>query len=132
MKSKIFHYVIMIIAIITLNFFLPRMLPGSPIATLAGEEAGQMTEDERDRLMSSYNLDKSLGEQFLIYLKNLVTFQWGNSYVKKQPIINLIVQALPWTLLLAGCNLILSTLIGTFLGAVSAFLERRKKIFRLY
>ena len=66
LKSKIFHYAIMILAIITLNFFLPRMLPGSPIVTLAGEEAGQMTEDERDRLMSSYNLDKSLGEQFLI------------------------------------------------------------------
>ena len=92
LKSKIFHYAIMILAIITLNFFLPRMLPGSPIVTLAGEEAGQMTEDERDRLMSSYNLDKSLGEQFLIYLKNLVTFQWGNSYVKKQPIINLMLQ----------------------------------------
>lgn len=127
LKSKIFHYAIMILAIITLNFFLPRMLPGSPIVTLAGEEAGQMTEDERDRLMSSYNLDKSLGEQFLIYLKNLVTFQWGNSYVKKQPIINLMLQALPWTLLLAGCNLILSTLIGTLLGAASAFLRKKRK-----
>lgn len=127
LKSKIFHYAIMILAIITLNFFLPRMLPGSPIATLAGEEAGQMTEDERDRLMSSYHLDKSLGEQFLIYLKNLVTFQWGNSYVKKQPIINLMLRALPWTLLLAGCNLILSTLIGTLLGAASAFLRKKRK-----
>ncbi len=36
-------------------------------------------------------------------------------------------QALPWTLLLAGCNLILSTLIGTLLGAASAFLRKKKR-----
>ena len=98
------------------------MLPGSPIATLAGEEAGQMTEDERDRLMSSYHLDKSLGEQFLIYFKKFSDFPMGEILMlKKQPIINLMLQALPWTLLLAGCNLILSTLIGTLLEQLLLF-----------
>ncbi len=67
----------MMIAIITLNFSCPECCRVPPIATLAGEEAGQMTEDERDRLMSSYHLDKSLGEQFLIYLKKFSDFPMG-------------------------------------------------------
>lgn len=131
MKYRITHYILLLAAVIILNFFLPRMLPGSPIAQLAGEEVGRMTQSERDRILSAYDLDKPLTVQFFTYIRNIVTLDWGISFSKKQPITDLLKAAIPWTLLLVGCNLILSTILGTFLGALSAVLRKKKKDMKL-
>lgn len=131
MKYRITHYILLLAAVIILNFFLPRMLPGSPIAQLAGEEVGRMTQSERDRILSAYDLDKPLTVQFFKYIRNIVTLDWGISFSKKQPITDLLKAAIPWTLLLVGCNLILSTILGTFLGALSAVLRKKKKDMKL-
>ncbi|WP_070042640.1 ABC transporter permease [Robinsoniella peoriensis] len=131
MKYRITHYIVLLAAVVILNFFLPRMLPGSPIAQLAGEEVGSMTQSERDRILSAYDLDKPLTVQFFTYIRNIVTLDWGISFSKKQPITDLLKAAIPWTLLLVGCNLILSTILGTFLGALSAVLRKKKKDMKL-
>ncbi|WP_047832925.1 ABC transporter permease subunit [Robinsoniella sp. RHS] len=131
MKYRITHYIVLLAAVVILNFFLPRMLPGSPIAQLAGEEVGSMTQSERDRILSAYDLDKPLTVQFFTYIRNIVTLDWGISFSKKQPITDLLKAAIPWTLLLVGCNLILSTILGTFLGALSAALRKKKKDMKL-
>lgn len=131
MRYRITHYIVLLAAVIILNFFLPRMLPGSPIAQLAGEEVGSMTQGERERILSAYDLDKPLAVQFFTYIKNIVTLDWGISFSKKQPITDLLKAAIPWSLLLVGCNLILSTILGTFLGALSAVLRKKKKDMKL-
>lgn len=131
MKYRITHYIVLLAAVVILNFFLPRMLPGSPIAQLAGEEVGSMTQSERDRILSAYDLDKPLTVQFFTYIRNIVTLDWGISFSKKQPITDLLKAAIPWTLLLVGCNLIFSTILGTFLGALSAVLRKKKKDMKL-
>jgi len=131
LRYRITHYIVLLAAVIILNFFLPRMLPGSPIAQLAGEEVGSMTQGERDRILSAYDLDKPLTVQFFTYIKNIVTLDWGISFSKKQPITDLLKAAIPWTLLLVGCNLILSTILGTFLGALSAVLRKKNKDMKL-
>lgn len=131
MKYRITHYIVLLAAVVILNFFLPRMLPGSPIAQLAGEEVGSMTQSERDRILSAYDLDKPLTVQFFTYIRNIVTLDWGISFSKKQPITDLLKAAIPWTLLLVGCNLILSTILGTFLGVLSAVLRKKKKDMKL-
>ena len=118
---------VLIAAMIVFNFFLVRMIPGSPVARLAGDSVETMNAEERDRILEFYNLDKSLGEQFLIFIKNTFTLNWGKSYSKKLPIFVLFKNALPWTLLLAVCNIVLSTLIGTALGAISAFKRKKRK-----
>ena len=126
--KRIAHYVILLCAMILLNFFFPRLMPGSPITRIASEDAtGDVTEEQRARLIEFYNLDKPLGEQFLMFLKNTVTLDWGMSYSKKQPITDLLKSALPWTLLLAGCNLVFSTLIGTALGTMAALRRKKQK-----
>jgi len=131
LKYRITHYIVLLAAVVILNFFLPRMLPGSPIAQLAGEEVGSMTQSERDRILSAYDLDKPLTVQFFTYIRNIITLDWGISFSKKQPITDLLKAAIPWTLLLVGCNLILSTILGTFLGALSAVLRKKKKDMKL-
>lgn len=127
MKHKNSYYLILIAAVIVLNFFLPRLLPGSPIGQIVGESVNEMTQDEINRILEVYHLNDSLPEQFITYVKNIFTLDWGMSFSKKQPITDLIFAALPWTLLLCGTNLILSTLLGTFLGTVSALLRKKKK-----
>ena len=127
MRKSIIHYSILLAIVIVVNFFIPRMLPGSPVGTIiGGENAGDMTAAEKMGILEAYDLDKPLYEQFGIYIKNLFTLNWGDSFSKRQPITELIGSSIGWTLLLAGANLFFSTLIGTILGAISA-LRRKKK-----
>ena len=125
--GKLPHYIILIAAMIVLNFFLPRLMPGSPASRLSGDNAYTITAEERARILEFYNLDKPLGEQFIMFLRDLVTLNWGRSFSKRLPIFELFKNALPWTALLAASNILLSSIIGTFLGALSAFLRKRGK-----
>lgn len=113
--------------IVIVNFFLPRMLPGSPLKTLVGENPGDLTAAQKMGIMEAYHLNDPVLKQFGYYLKDLVTLNWGDSYSKRQPIADLIFSRLGWTLLLAGSSLILSSLIGTILGAWSAFRRKKQK-----
>lgn len=127
MKKRVIHYLILLTAVIIINFFLPRMLPGSPLRTLVGDNPGDLTAAQKMGILETYHLNDPLWQQFLYYLRDLFTFNWGTSYSKRQPITDLIASRTGWTLLLAGSNMILSTLIGTALGAWSAFRRKKKK-----
>ncbi|MCC5910613.1 MAG: ABC transporter permease [Clostridiaceae bacterium] len=85
-----------------------------------------LTMEEREAVIERYNLNDSIFKQYTTYLRNLVTLNWGTSYSKKQPISSVLWAAAPWTLLLAFSNLVISTLIGIYLGT-KAGLKRRKK-----
>lgn len=125
MKKKILHYLIILAAIIIINFYIPRWMPGSPLRTIVSGDPGDLTQAEKMGILEAYHLNSPLHVQFGYYIKELFTFNWGNSYAKRQPIVDLIKARLGWTLLLSGTSMILSTVIGTSLGALSAF--RRKK-----
>ena len=120
MKKRILHYLLLLALVIAVNFFLPRLLPGSPIRTLTGEDVGSLTAAEKQGILAAYDLDKPLGTQFALYLRHLFTLDWGNSYSRRQPIWHLIRARIGWTLLLAGANLVISTVIGSFLGLFAA------------
>ena len=126
MRKRIIHYGILLVVIIVVNFFLPRLLPGSPVGTLLGDDPGAMPAEEKMGILAAYHLDKPLGEQFLLYLKDLFTLNWGDSYSKRQPIFQLIGAGVGWTVLLAMANLVISSVVGTVLGAVSA-MERKSR-----
>lgn len=126
-NKRMSHYLILVVAIIIINFFLPRLLPGSPLKTLVGENPGDLTAAQKMGILDAYHLNDPLWKQFLYYLRDLFTLNWGNSYSKRQPIVDLIVSRTGWTLLLAGTNMLLSTVIGTALGAWSAFRRKKKK-----
>lgn len=124
MRAKAVHYLTLLALIIVMNFFLPRLMPGSPIKTLMGDEAGSLTAAEKMGILEAYDLNKPLGEQFVAYLRDLFTLNWGSSYAKRQPILTLIGSRVGWTLLLSGSSLVLSTLLGTALGLHGALRRR--------
>lgn len=126
-QKKITHYLFIVAVIIVLNFFIPRMLPGSPISTLVGEDVGQMTAAEKMGILDAYHLNEPMYVQFWYYIKDLFTLNWGNSFSMRQPIFSLLWSRIGWTLLLVGLNLLLSTVIGTALGIFSAYRRKNKK-----
>lgn len=127
MKKKILHYLIIIAVIIAINFFIPRLMPGSPLRTIVGGEPGELTAAEKMGILEAYHLNDSLPVQFGYYLKELFTLNWGNSYAKRQPIVTLIGSRIGWTLILAGTSMVLSAVIGTALGTWSAFSRKKRR-----
>ncbi|MBZ4687909.1 MAG: peptide/nickel transport system permease protein [Clostridia bacterium] len=122
MKKKALDYLLAFIIIISLNFLLPRLLPGDPLAAIYGEEALiAMTSELEAELIERFGLDKSLPEQFIIYLSSLLKADLGYSYYYETSVTKLILGALPWTLLLVGLGLVLSTLLGFILGLESGW-----------
>ncbi|NJO81973.1 MAG: ABC transporter permease [Blastochloris sp.] len=115
------QYLLVIWAAVTLNFLLPRLMPGSPLALLAGEEVGQLTAEERAQLLAEVGLDAPLPVQYVRYLGDLLRGELGYSYQRNQPVADVILQRLPWTLLLSGSSLVLATLIAVTLGALAAW-----------
>ncbi|MGH9263774.1 MAG: ABC transporter permease [Acidimicrobiales bacterium] len=107
---------------IVLNFALPRLAPGDPIDFLIpAEQAHAITPEQRADLAATYGLDGSQWEQFRRYVANLVRGDLGISTRYGQPVTELLAERLPWTLLLVGSSVVLSTLIGAALGFRSAW-----------
>ena len=108
--------------IIVLNFVLPRMMPGDPLQAIYGDEALiAMTPELKAHLIERFSLDESLPEQFGAYMASMFTGDLGHSYYYNAPVLDVIMGHLPWTLLVVGTSLILSTLIGILLGIESGW-----------
>ncbi len=113
--------------ILLLNFALPRLMPGDPLQAIYGDEALiAMTPDLKARLIERFSLDESLPEQFGSYITTLFTGDLGHSYYYNAPVFDVIIGHLPWTLLVVGTSLILSTLIGVLLGIESGWRRSSK------
>jgi len=110
-----------LVVAITLNFFLPRLMPGNPLALLAGVDVGLLQPEERAQIIEEAGLDRPLGEQYLRYWGDLLRGDFGYSYRQKRPIADLLLERLPWTLLLSGSALLISAVVGIGAGAISAW-----------
>ena len=125
--NRILQYLLVLIISISINFFLPRLMPGNPLALLAGAEVGMLTPEERAQVIADASLDQPLWKQYINYLGNLARGDFGYSYRQKRPIIDVIAERVPWSLLVAGGSLIVSAILGISLGALAAW-NRAKMI----
>lgn len=96
-------------------------MPGNPLVFLAGEDVGFMSSAEKEAILDKYGLNDSIFEQYGAYIRNIFTGDFGYSYQQKRPISELLMERLPWTMLLTGLGLVLSTVIGVMFGAISAW-----------
>lgn len=115
------QYLIVVALTVVMNFLLPRMMPGSPLMFLAGEDVGFLTPEQRAQLYALYGLDQPQWKQFSTYVANLARGELGYSFQRGRPIATIIGERLPWTLLLVGLSLVLATLIGAAMGALAAW-----------
>lgn len=120
-------YLVVVFALITLNFVLPRAMPGNPIDALISRGASGFTmgEDARARMEEYYGLDGSLASQYRDYLSRLARGDLGRSITTNTPVSEEIGRRLPWTALMIGTSMLFSTVIGLVAGVQSGW--RRDK-----
>lgn len=108
----------------TLNFILPRLVPGDPVGAMMARYQGQLTPDAADALKIAYGLNDqgSQLQEYFHYLGNLLRGDFGRSVSQfPAPVTQVIGQAAPWTIGLIGVTTVLSFLIGSALGLYSAW-----------
>lgn len=103
--------------VVTITFCLTRMLPGDPAVAILGIEAKQ---EDIEAMRAKMNLDKSLPEQYKLYISGLVKGDFGYSYSYRQDVFQLIVSRIPNTLSLTLVALCFAVVIGTAVGIVAA------------
>lgn len=111
-------------AAITINFFVPRLTPGDPVASVMASYRGQMSTDAVHSLTVLFGLDKhqSLYQQYVSYLGQLSRGDLGISFHSfPTPVSTVIGQALPWTVFLVGIATVISFGLGTLLGVVAGW-----------
>jgi peptide/nickel transport system permease protein len=111
-------------ASLTLNFLIPRLMPGDPVLLLLARLQGRVNPEgiQALRIMFGVNAHESLLQQYVTYLQNLAHGNFGVSITYfPTPVATVIGQSLPWTLILVGVSAILSFLGGTLLGVLAAW-----------
>jgi peptide/nickel transport system permease protein len=112
-------------AALTLNFFIPRFMPGSPLQALQARTHNRLSPEALNQMLTSFGFKphQNWFIQYLDYLRNMVTGRWGISIGQSlgAPVRTLIGQALPWTLGLVGIATILAFLLGSLAGIVAGW-----------
>jgi peptide/nickel transport system permease protein len=111
--------VIVLFAIIVLNFFLIRLAPGDPAMVMAGE-AGASDQIFVAQLREKFGLDRPLPEQLFRYVKGIASFDLGFSFRQQMPVSKLIMDRLPATLLLTMTAFAISLVFGILFGVLAA------------
>ncbi len=110
----------------TLNFFLPRLLPGDPSTRLFARLQGRLAPEAMDALRDAFGLnDAPLLVQYFTYIREVFQGNFGISIAYfPTPVTEVIAKGLPWTLFLAGSAVVVSFVLGTALGAITAWWRR--------
>jgi peptide/nickel transport system permease protein len=110
----------------TLNFFLPRLMPGDPATALFARFRGRLGPEALEALRETFGLtDAPLLSQYFTYLGHVLRGDFGISVAYfPAPVSQVIGTGLVWTVFLAGTAVVVSFIIGTLLGVVSAWWRR--------
>ena len=107
------------LAVVILSFFLIRLAPGDAATVMAGQ-SGYADEAFMKSLRAEYGLDKPLPVQLAKYLGAVAKGDLGTSYVRRQPVLEVILERLPNTLLLDAFALVVAIAGGVWLGSIAA------------
>lgn len=105
---------ILTLVAISVIFVVLRLLPGSPFETLI--TTGNLTPEQATEIMAKYGLNDPIWMQYLKYVRNLLTFQFGYSIRRSQPVWEIIAPKLMNTLILLVPALITTAILSTLLG----------------
>lgn len=117
--KRILNAAALILAVVILNFLLIHIAPGDIVDTIAGEMGGISAELIAE-IRADYGLDKPLYEQLALYVLRILQGDLGHSFFYDTPVVTLIWDALPQTLLLVITALSLALVIGTIFGVIAA------------
>jgi peptide/nickel transport system permease protein len=126
--QRISMFFLVIFLAVSVNFIIPRLMPGDPVeqqisslAATGGGYTGDITA-MAEAYRAKFGLDQPLWRQYLNYLGDILRFDFGYSLAQyPTTVIQMISSALPWTLGLVGVSTLISFVIGTLLGGLLAW-----------
>lgn len=127
MLKRLGFYFLAFLFAITLNFFLPRMMPGDPVQMYLSElaQGGSKIDPATIKAveeMFGYNTDEALIVTYFRYMGNILTGDWGISFFNyPYTVVETITPSLKWTVFLMGTALIVGFLINNILGILVAW-----------
>lgn len=126
---RLAFYLAAFLAAATINFFLPRVMPGDPIQMMFASAGSELSLENLNALKLTFGfIDAPLGEQYVRYLQSVFTGDLGRSIKYfPLPVTELLGRALVWTLGLVGIATLVSFALGTMLGIMAAW--RRGTLF---
>ena len=116
---RVFQSIALVFVILTINFTIINLAPGSPVIFMAGQ-FGMASKEYVEAVIKRWGLDKPLWERLLIYFANLLRGDLGYSYRYLAPVSDLILERLPITLFLTVTSAVLAFIIGSTLGLYAA------------
>ena len=120
--KRLFIGVITLFALATITFFLMHIIPGSPFAG----EMSKLPAAVKEKLIEGYGLDKPILEQFITYLQNALTGDFGTSLNRKGKLVtDIIFSGIGPTAQLGAVAFIISMTVGITLGTISAFSKQK-------
>jgi len=116
-------YAITLWSALTINFILPRLMPGDPASVIMARARGQISSEARDALVKALGLgEKNIFLSYIGYVTQVFQGNFGVSLSYfPSSVWELIKYALPWTIFLFGLALIISFIVGTLLGIIVAW-----------
>lgn len=120
--KRLIYTVILIFFVIILNWIIFEALPGQQGSFEILASTPHTTQAQRDKLIATYGLNKSISERFYDYVVAMLTFNFGFSYQTGAPVVSDIVTSgrLANTLLLLGTSSVISIIVGILLGILAA------------
>ena len=125
---KTIWYLVALVAAVSLNFLLPRLVPGNPVDVIVSNlsRGGSVTSEQQQEVYESYvaefGLDQPLWQQFFTYLGKVFTGDLGTSFAYYPASVNeLVGQALPWSIAIQLPAILVGWILGNIIGAIAAF-----------
>lgn len=117
--------ILTILGIITISFLMVRFMPGDPLMHLVGEENYHEMKRENpaqlELIAKRYGLNDSLGQQYINYLKNIISLDFGTAYSNNKPVLENVLYRAGWTLKLSVPTFVLGGLAGLILGTIAGW-----------
>lgn len=130
LPKKLSLYILTLFVIVSLNFCLIHLMPGDALVHLLGEEGYAYLSGKGDgapeALKTEFGMDGSLVKQYLRHLQKTITGDWGYSYHFGRPVAGIVFERLLWTLLLLFPAVLLGTVLGGWIGALSGWRSRTR------
>jgi peptide/nickel transport system permease protein len=120
---RFLFYLLTAWAALTLNFLIPRLMPGNPVEIMIAKYKGQLSPAAVKSLTALFGLNHAgLGSQYVTYWKDLLQGNLGTSVTYfPSSVASVIAAALPWTAVLVGISTVISFFLGTLLGVIVAW-----------
>lgn len=131
LAGKSSQYIVAFICIISLNFFLIHLMPGDPLIHLLGEEGyfylcAQKPHALKE-LIAKHELDGPVYKQYFAYVINTLKGDFGWSYHYGQPVFQVILYRLKWSLVLLLPSIFMATILGAYFGILGGWKRGQKE-----